>query len=244
MRPGGRCAALSWSAATANRTWPLSSPGSGPGGGRPGPGPCTSRPGSCRCSGTGRHRLRRRPPSWRTRQARPSRRCRRVHRNCARCCASRGVFIGRGPAPKIAFLYTGQGSQYVNMLRELRGHEPIVAADVRRGRRGHDAAARQAADCVHLRRRRRPGGSGAGRAAVAADRDHPAGRARRRPRAHPPARPRTASSPTGDGPQPRRVRCAGRGRRPVVRGGARGGQRPRPRDGEPRRATTTGRWRP
>src|SRR5215468_3154213 len=40
---------------------------------------------------------------------------------------SRGVFIGHGPAPKTAFLYTGQGSQYVNMLRELRDTEPIVA---------------------------------------------------------------------------------------------------------------------
>ena len=40
---------------------------------------------------------------------------------------SRGVFIGHGPAPKTAFLYTGQGSQYVNMLRELRDNEPIVA---------------------------------------------------------------------------------------------------------------------
>ena len=41
---------------------------------------------------------------------------------------SRGVFIGHGPAPKTAFLYTGQGSQYVNMLRELRDTEPIVTA--------------------------------------------------------------------------------------------------------------------
>src|SRR6266545_1132866 len=40
---------------------------------------------------------------------------------------ARGVFIGRGPAPKVAFLYTGQGSQYVNMLRDLREVEPIVA---------------------------------------------------------------------------------------------------------------------
>ncbi len=40
---------------------------------------------------------------------------------------SRGVFIGHGPAPKTAFLYTGQGSQYVNMLRELRDTQPIVA---------------------------------------------------------------------------------------------------------------------
>jgi acyl transferase domain-containing protein len=38
-----------------------------------------------------------------------------------------GVHLGRGPAPKVAFLYTGQGSQYVNMLRPLRDREPIVA---------------------------------------------------------------------------------------------------------------------
>jgi acyl transferase domain-containing protein/NADP-dependent 3-hydroxy acid dehydrogenase YdfG len=41
---------------------------------------------------------------------------------------AQGVFVGRGPAPKVAFLYTGQGSQYVNMLQELRGREPVVAA--------------------------------------------------------------------------------------------------------------------
>ena len=40
---------------------------------------------------------------------------------------AQGVFRGRGPAPKVAFLYTGQGSQYVNMLRPLYGVEPIVA---------------------------------------------------------------------------------------------------------------------
>jgi acyl transferase domain-containing protein/NAD(P)-dependent dehydrogenase (short-subunit alcohol dehydrogenase family)/acyl carrier protein len=38
-----------------------------------------------------------------------------------------GIFRGRGWAPKTAFLYTGQGSQYVNMLRKLRDFEPIVA---------------------------------------------------------------------------------------------------------------------
>ncbi len=38
-----------------------------------------------------------------------------------------GVFVGRGPSPKVAFLYTGQGSQYVNMLQDLRAAEPIVA---------------------------------------------------------------------------------------------------------------------
>ena len=38
-----------------------------------------------------------------------------------------GAFVGRGPAPKVAFLYTGQGSQYVNMLHDLVAAEPIVA---------------------------------------------------------------------------------------------------------------------
>ncbi len=41
---------------------------------------------------------------------------------------NRGVFLGRGPAPKVAFLFTGQGSQYVNMLKGLRETEPVVAA--------------------------------------------------------------------------------------------------------------------
>jgi acyl transferase domain-containing protein/acyl carrier protein/NAD(P)-dependent dehydrogenase (short-subunit alcohol dehydrogenase family) len=38
----------------------------------------------------------------------------------------KGIFLGKGPAPKVAFLFTGQGSQYVNMLKELRETEPIV----------------------------------------------------------------------------------------------------------------------
>ncbi len=40
---------------------------------------------------------------------------------------AKGIFRGRGPAPKVAFLYTGQGSQYVNMLEPLRASESIVA---------------------------------------------------------------------------------------------------------------------
>jgi acyl transferase domain-containing protein/acyl carrier protein/NAD(P)-dependent dehydrogenase (short-subunit alcohol dehydrogenase family) len=38
----------------------------------------------------------------------------------------KGIFLGKGPAPKVAFLFTGQGSQYVNMLKTLRETEPIV----------------------------------------------------------------------------------------------------------------------
>ncbi|MBK9682990.1 MAG: SDR family NAD(P)-dependent oxidoreductase [Betaproteobacteria bacterium] len=45
-----------------------------------------------------------------------------------RMLRQQGAFVGRGAAPKVAFLYTGQGSQYVNMLSELRAREPIVAA--------------------------------------------------------------------------------------------------------------------
>ena len=40
---------------------------------------------------------------------------------------AQGIFRGHGPAPKVAFLYTGQGSQYVNMLNPIRAAEPIVA---------------------------------------------------------------------------------------------------------------------
>jgi acyl transferase domain-containing protein/acyl carrier protein len=40
---------------------------------------------------------------------------------------AQGIFRGHGPAPKIAFMYTGQGSQYANMLELLRATEPIVA---------------------------------------------------------------------------------------------------------------------
>ncbi len=41
--------------------------------------------------------------------------------------ASQGIFRGRGAPAKVAFLSTGQGSQYPNMLADLRSAEPIVA---------------------------------------------------------------------------------------------------------------------
>ena len=58
---------------------------------------------------------------------------------------AQGIFRGQGPAPKVAFLYTGQGSQYANMLSTLRAAEPIVARDVRRSGQSDDSAAGQAA---------------------------------------------------------------------------------------------------
>ncbi len=39
----------------------------------------------------------------------------------------RGVYRGRGAPGKVAFLFSGQGAQYVNMLRELRDIDPVVA---------------------------------------------------------------------------------------------------------------------
>ena len=39
---------------------------------------------------------------------------------------AQGVYRGSGATGKIAFLFPGQGSQYVNMLRELREIEPVV----------------------------------------------------------------------------------------------------------------------
>ena len=56
-----------------------------------------------------------------------------------RLLRQQGIFVGRGPAPKVAFLYTGQGSQYVNMLKSLAAAGADRAVDLRRGRPGHDA---------------------------------------------------------------------------------------------------------
>jgi acyl transferase domain-containing protein len=39
----------------------------------------------------------------------------------------KGIYKGKGPAPKVAFMFPGQGSQYVNMLADLRRADPVVA---------------------------------------------------------------------------------------------------------------------
>jgi len=44
-----------------------------------------------------------------------------------RALRAKGVFLGRGESPKLAFLYTGQGSQYANMLKDLKEREKIVS---------------------------------------------------------------------------------------------------------------------
>ena len=60
----------------------------------------------------------------------------------------RGIFRGSGPAAgKVAFLFTGQGSQYANMLAELREREPVGRRAVRRGRRDHVARCWRAGGC-------------------------------------------------------------------------------------------------
>jgi acyl transferase domain-containing protein len=43
-----------------------------------------------------------------------------------RALRGRGIFRGSGPAPKIAFLFPGQGSQYLGMLKKLRETVPVV----------------------------------------------------------------------------------------------------------------------
>jgi len=44
-----------------------------------------------------------------------------------RALRARGIFLGRGAAPQVAFLYTGQGSQYAGMLQDMAAAEPLVA---------------------------------------------------------------------------------------------------------------------
>ena len=63
---------------------------------------------------------------------------------------AQGIFRGQGSAPKVAFLYTGQGSQYVNMLG-ASGDGADRGGYLCRSRPCHDSLAGQAAVRLHLR---------------------------------------------------------------------------------------------
>ena len=112
-------------------------------------------------------------------------------------------------------------------------HRADRGGHLRRGRSGHEAAARPASHRLHLHRRRRPGCGRPARAAAAPDRDHPAGRPRHRRGVDPPARRLRHPAGHGHGTQPRRVRRPRGGRLADLPGGPGGGQRPRAGDGEP-----------
>ena len=43
-----------------------------------------------------------------------------------RALAGQGIFRGSGHEAKVAFIFPGQGSQYIGMFKELRGQEPVV----------------------------------------------------------------------------------------------------------------------
>ncbi|MDR0311954.1 MAG: type I polyketide synthase, partial [Acidobacteriota bacterium] len=63
----------------------------------------------------------------------------------------KGIFFGKGPAPKVAFLFTGQGSQYVNMAQELRRTETIVGDVFREADRVMEPLlGKPLTDCIYL----------------------------------------------------------------------------------------------
>ena len=138
-----------------------------------------------------------------------------------RMLRAQGVFVGQGAPGKVAFLYPGQGSQYVNMLRDMRGREPIVAATFAEADRVQDQTTRVLVTALLLVSATAITGGGvlaptilgrAGPLSATVDRVLRAAppRARRRPRAEshtpqppPPARPRGARRPGSAPPAPR-----------------------------------------
>ena len=124
------------------------------------------------------------PRSWPTRRPRRSKALAAGNPASGRRCG-RGHLPRPRPAPKVAFLYTGQGSQYANMLQHaVRRAEPIVAETFDEADRVMTPLLGQPLTDYHLRRPRRPGAVAQAEERPAADRDHPAGGARRRHRAH------------------------------------------------------------
>ncbi len=149
-----------------------------------------------------------------------------------RALRSRGVFLGRGAGPEDRVPLHRPGLSVRQHAQAAARHRADRRGDLRRGGPGDDAAARSAADRLHLHRRRGPGRGQAAGAAAAADRDHPARRARHRHRPLPAAAGVRGRAGHGHGPQPRRVRRPGRGGVADLRLGAGGGQRARARDGD------------
>ena len=91
------------------------------------------------------------PPSWRTKSAKALKALAANQPPIWKALRAQGIFRGQGPAPKVAFLYTGQGSQYGNMLQALRAAEPIVAETFAEADRVLTPSAGQTAQRIHLR---------------------------------------------------------------------------------------------
>ena len=139
-----------------------------------------------------------------------------------------GIFRGSGPAGKVAFLYTGQGSQYVNMLAPLRAAEPIVAETFAEADRimtpllGKPLSEFVFVDQTNPRRRCESGRRSA------PDRNHSAHGADDRPRPDPAAGRLRHPARHDHGTQPGRIRRAGCVGLAHLRGRVVGRQRPRP----------------
>ena len=153
------------------------------------------------------------PPTWRTKPAKALKASKPNQPAIWKALRAQGIFRGHGPAPKVAFLYTGQGSQYVNMLQPLRAAEPIVAETFAEADRvmtpllGKPLSEFIFVDKADPRRRRQ------GRRRSAPDRDHPARRADHRSRSDPAVGRLRHPARHDDGPQPGRIRRAGCRRR-------------------------------